>query len=117
MLVFAKPTTMVVDFAVVTRIYLGVVPTTFWLNGPYLPLIWPLSSTMMWALTDGEWLLAIKAVMMGICDSSTHDSTTRNNQQKVWAILQTSYQHGQGLQESLSCHNQTLKAIAILANI
>jgi hypothetical protein len=28
---------MVVDFAVVTRIYLGVVPTTFWLNGPYLP--------------------------------------------------------------------------------
>jgi hypothetical protein len=79
---------------------------------------WPLSATdlaiiqsMMWALTDGEWLL------MGICDSSTHDSTTRNNQQKVWAILQTSYQHGRGLQESLSCHNQTLKAIAILANI
>jgi hypothetical protein len=59
------------DFAVVTRIYLGVVPTTFWLNGPYLPLIWPFSGTMMWALTDGEWLVAIKAVTTGICDSKT----------------------------------------------
>jgi hypothetical protein len=36
-LVFAKPTTMDVDFAVVMHINLGVVPTTFWLNDPYLP--------------------------------------------------------------------------------
>jgi hypothetical protein len=53
-----------------------------------------------------QWLCEMTALM-----------TAQHKTMKVWAILQTSYQHGQGLQESLSCHNQTLNAIAILANI
>jgi hypothetical protein len=38
---------------------------------------------------------------------TTAQHETINSRMKVWAILQTSYQHGQGLQESLSRHNQT----------
>jgi hypothetical protein len=36
---------------------------------------------------------------------------------KVWAILSTSYQHGQGLREQLSRHKRTVNAIANVVNI
>jgi hypothetical protein len=42
---------------------------------------------------------------------------TISSQMKVWAITQTSYQNGQGLQEQLSRHERTVNAIANVINI
>jgi hypothetical protein len=40
-----------------------------------------------------------------------------NSRMTVWAVLQTPYQHGQGLQDWLSHHEQTVNAIANVVDI
>jgi hypothetical protein len=36
---------------------------------------------------------------------------------KVWAILQTPYQHRQGLQDQFLCHDRAVNAIANVASM
>jgi hypothetical protein len=87
----------------------------------------------MWALTDGECIVADPGCHDGyqfvipkqsgpqwlceLTELATAQHKTINSRTKVWAILSRSYQHGQGLQEWLSCHEQTMNAIANVVNI
>jgi hypothetical protein len=53
-----------------------------------------------------QWLCEMTAL-------ATARHETINSWMKVWAIAQISYQHGQGLQEQLSQHVQTVNGIAV----
>jgi hypothetical protein len=108
-----------------------------WLNGPYLPRsmndLSIFRHRMMWALADGEWIVADQGYRDGyqfvipkqsgpqwlreLTSLATSRHETINSRMKVWAILSTSYRHGQGLQERLSRHERTVNAIANVVNI
>jgi hypothetical protein len=88
---------------------------------------------MMWALTDGERIVGDQGYRDGyqfvipkqsgpqwlrdMTALATARHETINSWMKVWAITLSSYQHGQGLQERLLRHEQTVNAIANVINI
>jgi hypothetical protein len=90
-------------------------------------------SKMMWALEMGEWIVADRGYRDGynfvipkesgpqwlreMTAMATSRHETINSRMKVWAILRTSYRHGQGLDKRLLRHERTTKAIGNVVNI
>jgi hypothetical protein len=108
-----------------------------WLNGPYKPKPWVditiFRHRMMWALNNGEWIVGDGGYRDGLqfvipkragaqwlremTAMATARHETINSRMKIWAILRNAYKYGQGSEERMQRHGQTVNAIANVVNI
>lgn len=108
-----------------------------WLNGPYKPRRWVditiFRHRMMWALREGEYIVGDGGYRDGfqfvitkragpqwlqdMTALATARHETINSRMKIWAIVRNAYRFGQGSEERLKRHEQTINGIANVVNI